>query len=152
MAQKNTFITLVELAQKQTDDAARALGVAIAKQQEAQRTLEMLRQYRNDYTARFQQALMTGVTGALLRNQQNFLSKIDAAIDGQQKIVQQAEQTVNQQRLHWQSCDRERLSYDTLYQREIAAERVRQSKREQKETDEAAARSSHYDQDRNEKE
>jgi flagellar FliJ protein len=140
MATSSTLETLIELATKSTDEAARRLGRAIKTGDDAQQKLALLMQYRDDYAARFQARLMSGFTATSYRNFQFFLDKLDEAIKGHQQVIQAAQRRVEDERKAWQGCERTRMSYDTLATRAMKAQEVKATKREQKQTDEFAAR------------
>lgn len=144
MAQLSALDTLIELASKQTDEAAKRLGQAVRAGQDAESKLQMLTQYREEYTARFQSSMASGLSIAGYRNFQLFIGKLDEAIAGQQQIVRNAEGRVSNERSTWQSSERKRMSYDQLLVRAESVQQAKQAKREQKQTDEFAARALHY--------
>jgi flagellar FliJ protein len=140
MAQLSALDTLIELATKQTDEAAKRLGRAVRADEDAQKKLQLLLQYRDDYAARLQANASSGLTASAYRNFQHFLDKLDDAIDGQQKVVQDVQRRVGAERGAWQSSERKRMSYDTLATRALNVQQLQQTRREQKQTDEFAAR------------
>ena len=140
MATSSAIDTLIELATKETDEAAKRLGRAVRAGDEAEQKLAMLLQYREDYMARLQANLLSGLCAAGCRNFQLFLAKLDDAIAGQQKIVQDAQKRLNNERSAWQGSERKRMSYDTLAQRALKQQQLKETKRDQKQTDEFAAR------------
>lgn len=132
--------TLIELATSETDEAAKRLGHAIRAGEEADKKLELLLQYRDDYAARFQSALTTGLNTMGYRNFQLFLEKLDNAIAGQQQVVQQAQKRIDRERSAWQAGERKRMSYDTLASRAHKDAQRKENRLDQKMTDEQAAR------------
>lgn len=144
MAINPALETLIELATSQTDEAAKRLGLAIRACDDTEQKLTMLLQYREEYEARFQTSLASGVTAAGYRNFQLFLDKLDTAIAGQQKIVNDAKRRIVDERSQWQSCERKRMSYDTLATRMLKAEERKANKLDQKLMDEFATRQSNY--------
>lgn len=144
MAQLSALETLIELATKQSDDAAKRLGKAVRAGDDAQQKLQLLMQYRDDYAARLRSSAATGLTASGYRNFQMFLDKLDDAIASQQRAVQDAQRRVNNERNAWQSSERKRMSYDTLATRAMNAQLLKQARREQKQTDEFAARALLY--------
>lgn len=136
--------TLIELATNATDVAAKRLGHAIRAGEEAQKKLELLCQYREDYAARFQASLAVGLSATGYRNYQVFLEKLDHAIAGQQLVVRDTERRIVEERTSWQASERKRMSYGTLATRALKEEQRKESKRDQKQTDEHAARQGHY--------
>jgi flagellar FliJ protein len=144
MATNSALETLIELATSQTDEAAKRLGLAIRACEDTEQKLAMLLQYREEYEARFNANLASGVTAAGYRNFQLFLEKLDTAIAGQQRIVDDAKQRIIDERSLWQSCERKRMSYDTLATRVQKAEERKENKRDQKLMDEFATRQANY--------
>lgn len=144
MATNSALDTLIELATKETDEAAKRLGRAVRANGDAEQKLEMLMQYREDYVLRFQQRMSSGVSAAGYRNFQGFLDKLDDAIRGQQRVVQDAERRVGVERTAWQGSERKRMSYDILAERKMKVQELKETRREQKQTDEFAARQLFY--------
>ena len=144
MATSSALDTLIELASKETDEAAKRLGRAIRNGEDAEQKLQLLFQYRDDYMERFHRNLQSGLSASGYRNFQLFLDKLDEAIKGQQRVVQDAQQRVSRERGSWQSCERKRMSYDTLATRAQKVQQLKETRREQKQTDEFAARQLFY--------
>ena len=144
MATHSALETLVELATNQSDEAARRLGLAIRACEDTEQKLALLLQYRDDYQARFQSGLAAGITATGYRNFQVFLEKLDTAIAGQQQIVQDAKRRMGDERNAWQSCERKRMSFDTLATRAQQEEQRKENKRDQKLMDEFATRQANY--------
>ena len=140
MANISALETLIELATKETDEATKRLGRAVRAGNDAEEKLALLLQYREDYANRFHASLATGLSAAGCRNFQLFLGKLEEAIEGQRKIVEDAQKRVNNERTAWQGCERKRMSYDTLATRALKQQQLTDMRREQKQTDEFAAR------------
>ena len=144
MPKSSALDTLIELAQRETDDAARRLGDALKQVEDAQAKLEMLHGYRDDYAKRFEQAQMAGMTPMAHRNFVAFVDKLDNAINGQREVIKHAEYKAGIEKTAWQASERKRLSYRTLNER-AAAETLRlENKRDQKAMDEHASRQAHF--------
>ncbi len=144
MAILSALNTLIDLAIKDSDDAAKKLGEAIRAAEETEKKLTLLLGYRDEYAARFQTSLETGLTAMDYRNFQLFIGKLDTAIAGQQVVVLDAKRQIDSERKAWQDCERKRLSYDTLATRAEKERLHKENKRDQKQTDEHAARSAQY--------
>jgi flagellar FliJ protein len=140
MARNPALDTLIELATNASDEAAKRLGQAIRACEDTEQKLAMLLQYREDYYARFHAGLASGISMAGYRNFQLFLDKLDTAIAGQQKIVDDAKRRMNDEKSAWQSSERKRMSYDTLATRLEKEEQRKADKRDQKLMDEYATR------------
>src|SRR4030065_766712 len=87
MANPSALDTLIDLANKETDEAAKLLGATLHAGGGADQKLDLLMQYRDDYAARCQSNLATGISTTHFNNFQVFMQKLDHAIAGQQKVV-----------------------------------------------------------------
>jgi flagellar FliJ protein len=140
MAQPFSLQPLLELMQTRTDEATRQLGQLIAAEQSQRSRLQMLEQYRDEYAQRLCEATMQGVTRLVLRNYQDFLARIDEAIEQQKIAVQNSEHSTKAGQDHWQAKNKQLKAIDTLSQRHDARERHRENKQEQKLQDEFSSR------------
>ncbi len=140
MTKHSPLNTLIELAVNDADEAAKRLGMAIRNAEATEQKLCLLIGYRDDYAMRFQANQAAGITPMGYRNFQAFLDKLDNAISGQREIISHANKMVVAERTAWQACERKRLSYDTLASRAQKEEQHRETKRDQKMTDEFATR------------
>ncbi|MFZ6799859.1 flagellar export protein FliJ [Undibacterium sp. Di24W] len=136
--------TLIELAENDVENAAKNLGRSIKAKDEATQQLGLLTQYRADYEARLQNNAQRGLTVSQYANFQGFIGKLDQAIEGQKKLIIDAEYRVEIAKKFWQECEKKRLSYKTLINRNIATELKKENKRDQKQTDERATRTLFY--------
>lgn len=144
MANTYALETLLSMAVKSAEDAARQLGFSMQTKTDAESKLSILQNYRNDYAARFQEDLKVGMSPMDYRNFQLFIEKVDKAIAGQEDILNQMQERVDQARQYWQQCERKRLTYDTLINRAKQAQIKRENKLDQKLMDEYATRMSFY--------
>ncbi|MDL2284147.1 flagellar export protein FliJ [Oxalobacter sp. OttesenSCG-928-P03] len=140
MVKSSTMETLISLATDEVEKAAVALGHAIRAGAEAEQRLTLLLQYREDYVVRFQENRKTGLSAMDYQNYHNFIDKLDEAISGQQKIVQQAQERIDGAKAVWQECERKRASYETLQKRAEVRKMKKELKQEQKEADEFNSR------------
>ncbi|MBL0166812.1 MAG: flagellar export protein FliJ [Propionivibrio sp.] len=132
--------TVLELMQLRADDATHSLARLIASERDAKSKLEMLQQYRDEYAIRFRQAAQNGLVQREWHNYQEFLSRLDEAIDTQLKTVALQEQHTAAGQTHWQQNRKKLMAFDTLSVRHYASESALELKREQKTQDEFAAR------------
>ncbi len=144
MATPSALNTLIDLAHKETDEAARLLGVALRTGDEAAQKLDLLMQYRNDYAERCQNSLTAGISTTHLNNFHVFMQKLDHAISGQQKVVNDAQHRIAQARAAWQACEQKKMSFVTLAERANKEQSKRELWRDQKQNDEHAARRSQH--------
>ena len=144
MAKQTALDTLIELAQRETDDAAKRLGVALKAVDECEQKLTMLLGYRDDYAAKLDAAQVAGITPMAYRNFVAFMDKLEIAINGQREVIKHAQHKSAQEKAAWQASERKRLSYRTLHER-AAIEALRlENKLDQKQMDEHAARQAYY--------
>ncbi|MDR2111882.1 MAG: flagellar export protein FliJ [Candidatus Accumulibacter sp.] len=133
--------TILELMQDRADEATRNLARLIANEKEAKARLELLLGYREDYANRFREASKNGLTQREWHNFQQFLSRIDEAIEVQRgTVATQARNTAAGQQ-QWREQRKKLKAFDTLSARHFASENAKESKRDQKLQDEFAARS-----------
>ncbi len=144
MVIRTALDTLIELAQRDTDDAAKRLGLALRGVEDAQQKLQMLLGYRDDYARRFEQALGAGMTPMAYRNFQAFLDKLENAIRGQNEVLNHAQRKSAGEKAAWQECERKRMSYSTLNDRAAQELLKKEAKRDQKSMDEHANRQADY--------
>ena len=144
MASNSALETLIELATTQSDEAAKRLGQAIKACEDTEQKLALLLQYRDEYSARFQAGMARGISATGYRNFQLFIEKLDTGITGQQQIVLEAKQRMNDERSAWQASERKRMSYDTLAARAEKVQLQKENKRDQKLMDEHANRQASY--------
>lgn len=144
MASPSQLATLIDLAQRETDDCAKRLGAALKAIDDCQQKLQMLVGYRDDYAQRFEANMANGITPMAYRNFQAFMLKLDSAITGQQQVVQHAQARSDQEKARWQDAERKRMSYTTLNNRAQEQALKLENKRDQKAMDEHAARQAYY--------
>ena len=140
MANISALETLIGLAQRDSDAAAKRLGAALQAVEEAEQKLKMLLGYRDDYANRLDQAQMDGITPFSYANFVAFVGKLDNAINGQQEVLKYAKYTSEMEKKTWQESERKRLSYRTLTERAAAEALKVENKRDQKMMDDHAAR------------
>ena len=144
MANSSALDTLIELAQRASDDAAKRLGAALKTVEDADQKLQMLLGYRDDYARKLDAAQVAGITPMAYQNFVAFIGKLDNAINGQREVLKHAQYKSGLEKTAWQASERKRLSYKTLNDR-AAAEALRlENKRDQKQMDEHAARQAYY--------
>jgi flagellar FliJ protein len=138
----NTFRLRVvqDLAQQHSDHAATRLGMLHAETAKAEQKLSMLLEYREQYRERFRSNVHQDVHSAGFKNFQQFLEKLDEAIEQQRRAVLVAKQAVQSGQRHWQLKQIKVKAYDTLALRHEAAQSERTQRREQRIADESAAR------------
>ncbi len=144
MASPSQLATLIDLARRETDDAAKRVGAALKMVEDNEQKLQMLTGYRDDYLGRFEATLAAGMTPMAYRNFQAFMDKLDNAVKGQQDAVKHARARSEQEKAAWQQSERKRMSYTTLETRAQQEAMRLEAKRDQKAMDEHAARQAYY--------
>jgi flagellar FliJ protein len=140
MPQPFSLQPLLDLMQTRTDEATRALGKLIAAEQSQRSRLQMLEQYREEYAQRLREAVAQGITRLVMLNYQDFLARIDEAIEQQRIAVQDSERNTKVGQEQWQAQNKQLKAIDTLSQRHDARERYREGKLDQKLQDEFSTR------------
>ena len=140
MASLSALATLVELATRNADEAAKKLGACVRLREEATQKLDLLTQYRDDYALRCQSDMAHGIGAAQFNNFQVFMGKLDQAITGQRQVVDDISRRADQARAVWMACEQKKLTYSTLGERAAQQLLQQENRREQKANDEFAAR------------
>jgi flagellar FliJ protein len=140
MANISALETLIDLAQRESDDRAKRLGAALKQVEEGEQKLQMLNGYRDDYASKLDAAQQNGITPFAYQNFIAFLGKLENAINGQKEVIKHAEFKAGMERKAWQESERKRLSYRTLTERAAAEALAVETKRDQKMMDDFAAR------------
>jgi len=144
MAHTSALETLIDLAQRESDNRAKRLGAALKAVEDGEQKLQMLLGYRDDYANKLDAAQQNGITPFAYRNFVAFLDKLEHAIDGQKEVIKHAEFKAGMERKAWQESERKRLSYRTLTERAAAQALALDTKRDQKMMDDFAARSARF--------
>lgn len=143
MSQPFSLQPLLELMQERTDAATRQLGQLIAAEQNAKTRMQMLEQYRAEYAERLRNAIESGTTRQVLANYQDFLSRIDEAIQQQTQVIKQSANNTQRGQQHWQQQNSKLKAIDTLAIRHEKKEQKQLEKQEQKLLDEFSTRNFH---------
>lgn len=133
--------SLLDHARHRMEAAERLLRILKNKEASARQRQEELAGYKHDYQQRLAgRAGEQGMEIHLLRDYHAFLGKLDVAIRHQEKEVAQA--TAHWQSAHdnWLTLRQKVKAYETLAERHHDQERRREDKRDQRLTDEQAAR------------
>lgn len=135
---------LLNLAQMSNDTATRRLGQLNKQQHDTETQLDTLQAYRRDYQTRMQQACQQSVDPTILRNFQEFIYKLDAAIAQQIKTVEQSKVSTQAGRSDFNTTQRKLKSFDTLQQRHVETQQKVEAKLEQRAMDEHTGRSTTF--------
>ncbi|MCY0385979.1 flagellar export protein FliJ [Robbsia sp. Bb-Pol-6] len=140
MSKRLPYTTLIELAQKDVDEASRALGALQRRRDDMLGKRQDLDGYRGEYENRLAAASREGMTMLERRNFDAFLGTLGTAIHQQQAQVVALDQALEGARRQWQVKKQKLSSYEALEKRAVDAQRQREAKSEQRASDEFAAR------------
>jgi flagellar FliJ protein len=139
-----TLQPLVHLAQQRNDAAAKKLGQLNAQHQTAQAKLDALLQFRKDYQTQFQEAAKKGMAPDDMKNFQDFIDRLDQAVQQQTAVIEKTKAGVQTGRNELIDTTRKMKSFDTLAQRHVEAEKKQEAKAEQRSQDELTGRLAAY--------
>ena len=140
MAKPFPLQPLLHLAKQKNESAIKNLGMLNQQQQSALAKLSTLQQFLKDYQNKFQEAARNGMSPSDLRNFQDFIYRLDQAIKQQQGVIELTTHSVNAGIAQLNEAQRKMQSFNTLAQRYIEAENIREAKLEQKMQDEYSGR------------
>jgi len=141
MASRFPLQSLLEHSRHRMEAAERMLRILKRKEEAARQRLDELRGYQRDYQQR-----LTGDAGAqgmaihLLRDYHAFLGKLEVALRHQENEVDQAAAHWQLAHGNWLALRQKVKAYETLAERHRHDEQEREEKRDQRLTDEQAAR------------
>ncbi|HQN64399.1 MAG TPA: flagellar export protein FliJ [Methylophilus sp.] len=132
--------TLIELVEKELEQAGQNLALANRALKDAEEKGNMLQDYRQDYVGNLSRLMEKGLTIEAHQNYQNFLNKLEQAIQGQKEIIVSTRYQVEKERAIWQEAQRKKLSYEVLMKQKQKKEHLLALKKDQKLMDEYAMR------------
>ncbi len=142
MKRSERLSTVLDLAESREKQAAQHLGEISRKLDAAQRSLENLKNFRENYAARFRQFGDQGQGVRQLLEFRVFLSKINSAVLEQEKAVAHVEKALAKSRADWEAARRQTLGMKTVVDKARVEESKVEEKRLQAEQDERAGRRS----------
>ncbi len=140
MASSTALNTLIELVERELDTVSERLALANRALSDAEEKGNMLRDYRQDYVNTFAKLMRQGLTKEMHNNYQNFLGKLEQAIDGQEEIIVSARYQIEREREIWIEAQRKKLSYEVLIKQKQQKAHHLVLKKDQKMMDEYAMR------------
>lgn len=132
--------SLQDLSSLRLEQATRQLGQLIAGEKQDEARLQLLVQYRQEYHALFLEAAGKGLAPGSWQNFQKFLAKLDEAVEQARTMANSARQRTAAGQKNWLDKRGKVKAYDTLAQRFRARIAYEESRHEQKQADEHAAR------------
>ncbi|HTH62474.1 MAG TPA: flagellar export protein FliJ [Paraburkholderia sp.] len=140
MTKHSPLTTLIGLAQDDVDAATQRLGRLTRERDDVEQQLQALITYREEYHTRFTEAAREGLAAGNARNFQAFIDTLDAAIEQQRKLLEQADARLEAAKPEWRRHKQKLGSYEVLQARGDAVEARKTARREQRDSDEHAAR------------
>ncbi len=141
MAARFPLQSLLDHGRHRMEAAERLLRLLKRKEEAARQKWDELQGYKRDYQLRLTgEAGERGMAIHLLRDYHAFLGKLDAAIGHQEKEVTQAQAHWQNAHVTWLALRQKVLAYEALAERHRRQERQNEDKRDQRMTDEQAAR------------
>ncbi|TAL72558.1 MAG: flagellar export protein FliJ [Rhodanobacter sp.] len=119
-------------ARQKTEDALAQLATAQQQVAKARQQLAELEQYRREYAAAGNGAQSVSA----LLNRQQFVARIDQAIEQQVVEVERQQRRLEQVRANWRNAHARESALDTVIAQHVEHERRAEERREQAEIDE----------------
>lgn len=135
-----SFDTLITVAQNKADSAAIKVGQLTARRGASEQKRAVLENYRDEYRARLEAAVLRGAPVSEARNFRAFLEKLDEAVRQQESEVEFWRAQIETANGQWQQEKRSLNSFNTIAARREAVVSRTYARREQKQQDEFAAR------------
>lgn len=129
---------VVQVVEAREQAAAKDFGLAQRQLNDQTVRLNELRSYRNEYRQQADALGSAGIPAARYIEMQRFLGSLNAAIEQQQLVVEQATRLCEEKRRRWHEARTKSKSIDKVVQHYVQHEQHEESRREQKETDEVA--------------
>ncbi len=134
------LLPVVQMAEREEQDAARALARSQEQLRQGEVKLGELQRYRLDYQQQWLQQGSQGVSGQWLMNYQRFLSQLEVAIGQQQRSIDWLRDNQQRARDLWQQKHVRLEGLRKLVQRYRDEARQAEDRREQRLLDELAQR------------
>lgn len=135
MAASDRFKPIQKLADRKERKAASVLGDAIKNRDAAQKQLDDLKSYHQDYLVRFSEATQRGMDGVRLHEYQLFLDKLEQAIDAQKKALEETQLACQTSKTAWQGSYTKKQAMGNAVGRMQEDERNASEKSDQRLTD-----------------
>lgn len=134
------LMALLSQAERERDTAVALLQQANDSFAAAQSQADQLVAYRGEYEARFREQFKSNNSVSILQCYQGFSSRLTQAIEQQQQIAAHALRKLEQAREGLRDQEMRVASVRKLLERRLTEQRIAADRRDQKQTDEFAAR------------
>lgn len=139
-AQQSSLNTILEQAESARDEALAQFEVSRKAHEGARQQLQSLHDFRAQYQARWKSQFQQAGGMEIMRCYQDFMARLTEAEVEQQKRTVQAQTTAERYRLQLIERERRVAAVSQLIQRREKEEMTKENRRDQKATDELAAR------------
>ena len=129
------FEPVKQIAENNETAAAVTMNQSFQKQQESLEQLEKLKGYRDDYVAQFKVKGQGGMSASRLREYQEFVQKLDHAIDEQIMAVQKMQVKVNENQQAFKKTNSRKKVVEKLIEKSKQQESTELGRQEQNEAD-----------------
>jgi flagellar FliJ protein len=140
MKRSKRLQVIVDLKANQEQQALQTFGKCQGQHQEAVKQIEHLTNYRQEYLDKFNVKGSAGVSIHQLQEFRAFVIKLDTAIAGQEKVLQDLTEKLTKKRKVWLQAHQKTNSLQKVQDSAVNMEQIQVEKREQKEQDERASR------------
>ncbi len=141
MATASPMDTLRELAEDALQDATTQLGKMRQACSQAEEQLSQLVNYELEYRQQLQQNMTSdGMAATNWMNYQQFMTSLDKTLEHHRQHVSQCQQRVSQALKNWQEKKQRLNAFETLRDRALASQLLKENKLDQKMMDEYAQR------------
>ena len=130
--------TLLELRQRQRDDALKALAEARRERQQGEQQLHQLHAYTREAEARWTERARAGVSPTLLATHLHFMARLEHATHVQQQTLAQQAQRIARCEAQLLEAERALATLRQLQMRRVQQWQQHQARLEQKANDELA--------------
>jgi flagellar FliJ protein len=127
-------------AHSKEQNAARNMGLARRNLEQEEQKLQQLKDYHQEYVARFQVLAAEGMSATQLQEYRVFLAKLYEAVKQQEEIVTASMVNHNSHKNNWRQKHSRTQALNKVVDRYHRQEQQSADRREQKESDEANLR------------
>lgn len=139
MPNTSALDTLVEMTRELLDEAGVRLANSRKSAKQAKDFMDTLLSYRADYTNEMQRLMRDGMSAMMLGHYRSFVGSLDSAIQQASNTLKGLEQSVNANQANWIDKHQKVNAYETLIDRRAKALKIKDSRLEQRQTDEISS-------------
>lgn len=142
MTKSDRLKTVTKVADERERQAAREMGAAQQTLAQRQQRLKELQNYRDEYARRFSDTNHDARPVVLVNDYRLFMHRLDQAVVQQQRVVDVATAEYEKKRASWMALRAKAKALDKVVDKLKQGERRVADRKEQKDSDERAGRSS----------